>query len=71
MAPLAYGDTARITAWYTATAPLIRVAYDVHNVATGRWSASATTVLATTAGDGTLLPSTPEELLARMPVRQG
>jgi acyl-CoA thioesterase FadM len=69
MAPLAYGDTAKVTAWFVATAPLIRVAYDVHHAGTGRWSARATTVLATTASDGTLLPSTPDELLARLPVR--
>ena len=36
MAPLAYGDLARVTAWFVATAPLIRVAYDVHHAATGR-----------------------------------
>lgn len=69
MAPLAYGDLARVTAWFVATAPLIRVAYDVHNAATERWSARATTVLATTAPDGTLLPSTPDELRTRLPAR--
>lgn len=69
MAPLAYGDTARVTAWFVATTPLLRVAYDVHHAASGRWCARATTVLATTAGDGTLLPETPTELLARLPVR--
>ncbi|MEO6594491.1 MAG: acyl-CoA thioesterase [Planctomycetota bacterium] len=69
MAPLAYGDTARITAWFVATEPLIRVAYEVHNAATSRWSARATTVLATTTGDGSLLPTTPPELLSRLPVR--
>lgn len=69
MAPLVYGDTALVTAWFVATEPLIRVAYDVHNQATGRWSARATTVLATTAGDGALLPTTPAELMSRLPKR--
>ncbi|HEX5050127.1 MAG TPA: acyl-CoA thioesterase [Planctomycetota bacterium] len=69
MAPLAYGDTARITAWFVATEPLIRVAYEVHNAATARWSARATTVLATTTHDGTLLATTPPELLGRLPAR--
>jgi acyl-CoA thioester hydrolase len=69
MAPLAYGDVARITAWFVAVTPLIRVAYDVHNVANERWSARALTVLATTAGDGALLPETPSELLSRLPAR--
>ncbi len=69
MAPLGYGDTARITAWFVAVTPLIRVAYDIYNPATDRWSARATTVLATTAADGSLLPTTPDALLARLPSR--
>lgn len=69
MAPLGYGDTARITAWFVAVQPLIKVAYDIYNPATDRWSARATTVLATTAADGSLLATTPDALLARMPVR--
>jgi acyl-CoA thioester hydrolase len=69
MVPLAYGDTARITAWFTAVAPLIRVAYDVENAATGRWSARAVTVLATTTADGNLLATTPDALLTHLPAR--
>jgi acyl-CoA thioester hydrolase len=69
MAPLSYGDTARITAWFVAVQPLIRVAYDIYNAATDRWSARATTVLATTAADGSLLPTTPDAMLARLPAR--
>ena len=67
MAPLVYGDTARITAWYSATTPLIRVAYDIHHGTTGRWCARATTVLATTAPDGSLLAETPSILAERLP----
>lgn len=69
MASLAYGDVARITAWFSAVSPLIRVAYDIYNPANDRWSARATTVLATTAVDGSLLPTTPDALLARLPSR--
>jgi len=69
MVPLSYGETARITAWFTQVAPLIRVAYDIYNPATDRWSARALTVLATTALDGSLLPTTPDALLARLPSR--
>lgn len=69
MAPLSYGETARVTAWFVATSPLIRVAYDVRNAANDRWSARATTVLATTDHDGTLLAETPAELLSRLPAR--
>jgi acyl-CoA thioester hydrolase len=67
MAPLSYGDTARITAWFVATEPLIRVAYEIHDPR-NRWCARAVTVLATTAADGALLPTTPPELLSRLPL---
>ena len=69
MAPLSYGDVAQVTAWFVAITPLVRVAYDVHNAANGRWSARALTVLATTDADGTLLPETPPQLLSRLPAR--
>ena len=69
MAPLVYGDVAQVTAWFVAVTPLIRVAYDVHQAGSDRWCARATTVLATTAGDGSLLPETPAELVARLPAR--
>jgi acyl-CoA thioester hydrolase len=69
MAPLMYGETARITAWFAEVTPLIRVAYDLYNPADDRWSARAFTVLATTSLDGSLLPTTPDALLARLPAR--
>ncbi len=69
MAPLSYGDVARVNAWFVTVAPLIKVAYDIHNPATGRWCARAITVLATTDIDGNLLLTTPDALLARLPVR--
>ena len=69
MAPLAYGDTARVTAWFGSASPLIRIAYDVRHAARDAWCARAATVLATTDADGVLLPRTPEAVLARLPVR--
>jgi acyl-CoA thioester hydrolase len=69
MAPLTYGDTARISAWFGEVAPLIRVAYDVYNAADGRWSCRAATVLATTDASGALLPSTHDAILERLPAR--
>lgn len=68
MAPLAYGDPVCITAWFGAAAPLIRIAYDIYNPSNGRWSARASTVLATTDAQGVLLPKTPDAILQRLPV---
>ncbi len=69
MVPLAYGETARVTAWFVAVAPLIRVAFDVYNPATSRWCARGFTVLATTDDAGRLIPRTPDALLERLPAR--
>ena len=68
MAPLAYDEHLSVTAWFTAATPLIRVAYDLYNLDRDRWSARATTVLATTDAAGNLLPKTPDGLLARLPL---
>ena len=65
--PMAYGDTVRVNAWFTATTPLIRVAYTVDNVTHGRRSARASTVLATTDAHGNFLTETPDDVLARLP----
>lgn len=67
LAPLSFGDTARITAWFGEVAPLIRVSYDVYDAGTDRWSARATTKLATTDAAGVLLPRTPDAILERLP----
>ncbi len=69
MAPITYGDEIDVVAWFSATAPLIRVAYDIQCADTGRWMARALTVLAVTDFDGRLLPQTPDEMLARLPAR--
>lgn len=65
--PLHFGDTVRITAWFAATAPLIRVAYTMRNVTKDRATARAFTVTATTDRSGKLLPTTPDDVLARLP----
>jgi acyl-CoA thioester hydrolase len=69
MVALAYGDTARVTAWFGARMPLLRVAYDIHGTAKDAWCARGATVLATTDADGVLLPRTPDAILARLPAR--
>ena len=67
MAALGVGDRLRVTAWFTAVEPLIRVTYDVYDVGRERWAARATTVLATTDADGGLIPRTPDAILSRLP----
>jgi len=69
MAPLVYGDRVRVTAWFSAVQPLIRVAYDIYNLENGRWSGRAFTSLATTDIDGKLLATTPDAMLERLPRR--
>lgn len=72
MLPLAYGDSALVTAWFSrlgSASPLIRIAYDVRHGARDAWCARAATVLATTDAAGALLPRTPEAILARLPAR--
>lgn len=65
--PLRYNDDFRVTASFTRTSPLIRVAYQVHNLTAGRKSARAYTALATTDAAGNLLTETPDAILSRLP----
>jgi len=67
MVPLVYGDSVRVTAWFSATTPVVRVAYDVHILGSERWCARAHTLLATTDHEGSLLASTPNVMLERLP----
>ncbi len=69
MAPISYGESACVTAWFNAVQPLIRVAYDIYNLENGRWSGRASTSLATTDFEGNLLATTPDALLERLPQR--
>ena len=66
MYPLSYNDRVGVTAWFSATTPLIRVVYDVTNLTQGRRAARAYTVLATTDNQGALM-DTPAELVERLP----
>jgi len=69
MAPLAYAEELRVTAWFSAVSPLLRVAYDVRHSGRGTWCARAITVLASTDAAGVLIPRTPDAILARLPAR--
>ena len=68
MTPLLYDHQLSVTAWFLAGSPLIRVAYDVHNLDTDRWAARATTVLASTDDTGKLHTTTPDGILERLPI---
>lgn len=68
MAPLLYDHRLSVTAWFLSASPLIKVAYDVHNLDTNRWAARATTTLATTDGKANLHSTTPEGILERLPI---
>jgi acyl-CoA thioester hydrolase len=67
MFPLSYGDEVQVTASFTATRPLVRIAYDVRNLTRSRRSARGYTVLATTDAAGRLLPETPDAIFERLP----
>ena len=69
MVPLACGDVARVTAWFGAVSPLLRVVLDVYDSAGSKWCARAVTVLATTDAAGNLIPRTPDAILDRLPIR--
>jgi acyl-CoA thioester hydrolase len=64
--PLTYNDRLRVTARFTATTPLFRVAYEIFNITANRKTARAVTVLATTDVAGKLLTETPDDLLTRL-----
>lgn len=65
--PLAYGEEFEVTARLKAARPLIRVVYNVRNLAQGRTSARGHCVLATTDARGSLFYETPEAIRARLP----
>ncbi|MBK7948123.1 MAG: acyl-CoA thioesterase [Deltaproteobacteria bacterium] len=64
--PLAYGETAEITARLKAARPLIRVVYTVRNATRGRTSARGHVVLATTDAAGSLFYETPDAIFERL-----
>ncbi len=62
-APLKFGDQFRVDAWLVDIDYRIRVAYEVHNLTTGRRALRAHTTLATLDPRGGLLVETPRELI--------
>lgn len=66
--PMSYGDHVRVTAWFTAISPLLRVAYEIRNLTRGRRTARAYTVLSTLDADGNLLTEPPDEVRRRLPL---
>jgi acyl-CoA thioester hydrolase len=68
MFPLSYNDVLRVSARFTSISPLLRIAYDLHNLTAGRKSARALTVMATTDVSGNLLTETPADVLERLQI---
>jgi acyl-CoA thioester hydrolase len=66
LAPLRYGDRARVLAWFVEVENRLRIAYQVQNLSTGKLSAQAWTVLVTTQDDDTLCLETPAPVLERL-----
>ncbi len=62
-APLRFADKFRVDAWLKEIDYRICVAYEVHNLTTGRRALKAHTMLATLDPKGELLVETPRELL--------
>ncbi len=62
-APLRFGDRFRVDAWLKEIDYRICVAYEVHNLTSGRRALKAHTMLATLDPKGGLLIETPRELL--------
>jgi acyl-CoA thioester hydrolase len=66
LAPLRYGDRARVTAWFLEVENRLRVAYQVENLVTGRLAAHGWNVLVTTLPTGGLCLETPPPILERL-----
>jgi acyl-CoA thioester hydrolase len=64
---LAYADRFAVTSWFTESEPLIRVAYEIHNLTQNRKSARASTRLALTDNQGHLYTELPAVIRERLP----
>lgn len=64
--PMSYGDKVRVTAWFTAFDPLLRVSYKIHNLTHDRKTARGYTVIASTDANGKLLTRIPDDVAARL-----
>lgn len=66
VAPLRYGDRARVSAWPVEIHNRIRVAYRIDNVTLGKLAAQGWTVLVTADATGGLQLETPPAILERL-----
>jgi len=66
VAPLRYGDIARVSAWFREVRHRICVDYEIVREADGVLAARAETVLATVTLDGGLILETPDVILQRL-----
>lgn len=66
VAPLRYGESFSVKAWFCERDPRIGIAYEVTSKKTGRRAARGTTILVTTRPDGEMLLETPREILERI-----
>jgi acyl-CoA thioester hydrolase len=70
-APLAYGESFQVTAWFSELHPLVKVAYEIFNVTKRRISARGHTRLALTDAEGRLLHEVPSTIRHRLPKLDG
>lgn len=66
IAPLRYGDRARVTAWFRDVTHRICIDYEIRSVDRGTRVARGRTVLASVTPDGRLLLRTPAPMLDRL-----
>lgn len=66
LAPLRYGDRARVFAWPVEVENRLRVAYQIQNLTLAKLAAQGWTVLVTTDAEGVLCLETPPPLLERL-----
>ena len=66
IAPLAYGDRARVTAWLEDIVHRIHVRFEIHNLSQDRRAARGHTMLVTTTPGGEMLHRTPAAILNRL-----
>jgi acyl-CoA thioester hydrolase len=66
IAPLTYGDQARVTAWLADVVHRIHVQFEIQNLTRGRRAARGHTMLVATTGSGEMLHRTPDALVARL-----
>lgn len=64
--PLAYGDQARVTAWFADVVHRIQILYEIHNLTQNRRAARGSTTLVATTRRGEMLHRTPEIISKRL-----